>query len=101
LLWLTTGTFADPPAGANGEDLKVRLADTLSRLRLQRAERESLAKPIKVRESNILSALREPSRLLEFNRPLPLPHLLRIMVQLWGEEYAAASSSSSAKGPAK
>ena len=89
LLWLTTGSFVDPQRGPHGEAVLARLADTLRRLRAQRAERASLAKPIRVRESNVLAALREPSRLLDFNRPLPLPRLVGIMNQLWEEEVVA------------
>jgi len=90
LLWLTTGAFADPPRGARGEALLARLSDSLRRLRLQRAERASLTRPIRVRESNVLAALREPGRLLEFNRPMPLPRLVSIMNTLWEEEARAA-----------
>ena len=89
LLWLTTGSFVDPQRGPHGEAVLARLADTLRRLRAQRAERASLAKPIRVRESNVLAALREPTRLLEFNRPMPLPRLVSIMNTLWEEEAAA------------
>ena len=96
LLWLTTGAFADPPRGAHGEALLARLSDALRRLRAARAERASLAKPIRVRESNVLAALREPSRLLEFNRPMPLPRLVGIMNTLWEEEARAALVAASA-----
>jgi hypothetical protein len=89
LLWLATGSFVDPPRGPSGEALLQRLSKSLQRLRLQRAERASLAKPIRVRESNVLAALREPTRLLEFNRPMPLPRLVSIMNTLWEEEAAA------------
>ena len=34
----------------------------------------------------MLAALRDPSRLIVFNRPMPLPSLVPIMVQLWQEE---------------
>lgn len=94
LLWLTTGSFVDPPRGPHGEAVLARLADTLRRLRAQRAERASLAKPIRVRESNVLAALREPSRLLEFNRPLPLPRLVGIMNQLWEEDLQREAAQS-------
>ena len=96
LLWLTTGVFGDAPRGAHGEALLARLGDALRRLRAQRAERASLAKPIRVREGNVLAALREPSRLLEFNRPMPLPRLVMLMNTLWEEEAAAARAAAAA-----
>jgi hypothetical protein len=98
LLWLTTGAIAEPPRGARGEAVLARLADALRRLRAQRAERASQAKPIRVREGNVLAALREPSRLLEFNRPMPLPRLVVLMNTLWEEEAAAARAAAAAAG---
>jgi hypothetical protein len=100
LLWLTTGVFGDAPRGAHGEALLARLGDALRRLRAQRAERASLAKPIRVREGNVLAALREPSRLLEFNRPMPLPRLVALMNTLWEEDAAAARAAAAAAAAA-
>ena len=66
--------------------------------RALRAERDSLSRPIRIRESNVLAALREPSRLLEFNRPLPLPSLIRLLCILWDEGLAAQAVEAARKG---
>jgi len=52
----------------------------------ERAKRKPRStKPVRVRELNILNAFREPNRMVEFNRPLPLPRMIELITQVWQE----------------
>ncbi len=52
----------------------------------ERAKRKPKStKFIRVRELNILNAFREPNRMVEFNRPLPLPRMIELITQVWQE----------------
>jgi hypothetical protein len=91
LQWLATGhhlagaapTAAAPAGAAGGAE---HFAAAVDAARAARAAAAAASRPIRIREHSILAALRDPSRLVVFNRPLPLPSLIPIMVQLWEEE---------------
>ena len=85
LQWLATGACAlpAPPPGSPALD---RFAATVDAARAARAAHAAASRPIRIREHSVLAALRDPSRLIVFNRPMPLPSLVPIMVQLWAEE---------------
>lgn len=89
LSWLSTGVFQLPD---NDRSAMALLESSRALL----AERRATTKPLRIRENNILSALRDPGRLVEFNRPAPLPSIVAIMNLLWQEEAAAALP---ARGP--
>jgi hypothetical protein len=89
LSWLSTGVFQLPD---NDRSAMALLESSRALL----AERRATTKPRRIRENNILSALRDPGRLVEFNRPAPLPSIVAIMNLLWQEEAAAALP---ARGP--
>lgn len=97
-MWLATGKFTSPPPGAQGDRMVAHASEVVRSARALRAERDSLSRPIRIRESNVLAALREPSRLLEFNRPLPLPSLIRLLCILWDEGLAAQAVEAARKG---
>lgn len=83
LQWLATGSLQPPlPAGARLE----QYAAAVEAARAARTAAAASSRPIRIREHSILAALRDPSRLVVFNRPMPLPSLIPIMVQLWEEE---------------
>jgi hypothetical protein len=87
LQWLATGShhLAPGPAAAAAPAAEHFIA-AVDAARAARAAAAASARPIRIREHSILAALRDPSRLVVFNRPLPLPSLIPIMVQLWEEE---------------
>ena len=69
---------------------KSSINDELNRLQLiieeERAKRKPrTTRPVRVREHNILNAFREPHRLVEFSRPLPLPRLIGLITHVWQE----------------
>jgi hypothetical protein len=84
LQWLATGTLypAPPPAGSRPE----RYPAAIDAARAARAASAAASRPIRIREHSVLAALRDPSRLVVFNRAMPLPSLIPILVQLWEEE---------------
>ena len=94
LQWLATGSHhlaagAGPTAAAAAAPADAaaeHFAATVDAARAARVAAAAAARPIRIREHSILAALRDPSRLVVFNRPLPLPSLIPIMVQLWEEE---------------
>jgi len=87
--WLASGrtgivNFVQPQSG------KSSINDELNRLQLiieeERAKRKPrTTRPVRVREHNILNAFREPHRLVEFSRPLPLPRLIGLISHVWQE----------------
>ncbi len=99
LMWLATGKFTAPPTGPQGDRMLAHASEVVRSARALRAERDSLSRPIRIRESNVLAALREPNRLLEFNRPLPLPSLIRLLCILWDEGLLAAEAARKGGAP--
>ena len=81
LQWLATGTTLPSRAGS-----PERFAAAVDAARAARASQQASSRPIRIREHSILAALRDPSRLVVFNRPLPLPNLIPILTALWEEE---------------
>ena len=93
-MWLSSGVFSAPPAGPLGDKALANAAEVVLRERAARVERDSTSRPVRIRESNVLAALREPSRLIEFNRPMPLPSMVRLLCLLWDEEALSVSAKS-------
>jgi len=98
LVWLATGSAAAaaavaaapapapaPAAPGEAEGLARAVADARAALRRPRA------KPVRVREQNILNALRDPHRLVEFSRPLPLPRMIDLITTLWADTSATTT----------
>jgi len=85
-MWLGSGKFFAPPPGPIGDSCLAHASEVLARERALRVERDGASRPVRIRESNVLAALREPSRLIEFNRPMPLPSMVRLLCLLWDEE---------------
>jgi hypothetical protein len=81
LQWLATGTTLPSRAGS-----PEHFAAAVDAARAARAAQQASSRPIRIREHSILAALRDPSRLVVFNRPLPLPSLIPILTALWEEE---------------
>ena len=87
--WLSSGrtgnvNYVQPQSGMSS------INDELNRLQLiieeERAKRKPrTTRPVRVREHNILNAFREPHRLVEFSRPLPLPRLIGLITHVWQE----------------
>ena len=88
LSWLATGRFESISASAS-----AALAAALASARSEQAELRAKKAPVRIRERNILAALRDPLREVEFNRPMPLASLVNICGQLWEEEALLSASA--------
>jgi hypothetical protein len=94
--WLASGAFADVPLTAAGDAALRDAGAALAAARGARRRAGAAARPLAIREGNILAALRDPLRAVEFNRPMPLPALVDILRLLWEEEAAAAARAAPA-----
>lgn len=84
IAWLATGAFVD-------DGRSDAHSAALAAARAARAELRAAAKPVRIREASVLAALRDPSRLVEFSRPMPLAECRRLVCMLWEEETANAA----------
>jgi hypothetical protein len=92
LSWLARGgAFAPVADDAAGAASLAAAAAALDAARAARRRAADAAKPLRIREHNVLAALRDPLRLVEFNRPMPLPAMIDLNNRLWAEEAARAA----------
>ena len=94
--WLVTGNpqyVHGPISGKSSpSDELIRLQLIAEEERAKRKPRSS--RPVRVREHNILNAFREPQRMVEFNRPLPLPRMIELITQVWQEAQQTTAGNS-------
>ncbi len=93
LSWLARGVSAPVPDDAQGNASLRSAAAAVDAARAARKRTAEISKPLRIREHNVLAALRDPLRLVEFNRPMPLPAMVDLMILLWSEEAAVVASS--------
>jgi hypothetical protein len=101
--WLSRGSLAavpSPPTPADDVSHAVAAA-AVDAARVEYRRVTDASKPLRIREHNVLAALRDPTRLVEFNRPMPLPALVDIMRLLWAEEALAAPRAAAPRAPAR
>lgn len=97
LSWLARGVLAPVPDDAHGNASLRSAAAAVDAARAARKRTAEISKPLRIREHNVLAALRDPLRLVEFNRPMPLPAMVDLMILLWSEEAAVVASSTAAQ----
>ena len=91
LSWLARGLSVPVPEGAAGDVSLCSAAEAVEAARAARKRTAEAVKPLRIREHNVLAALRDPLRLVEFNRPMPLPAMVALMILLWDEESVAVA----------
>ena len=97
-MWLATGVASLGAAASSALD-EAALARLLRGVEEARAaRRRPRAKPLRVREQSIIAALREPQRLIELNRPLPLANMVELVRMAWAEAAGAAAGAGAGAG---
>lgn len=88
-----TDTFSSPllsssssssPASPEITKFLIRIAEL--RHQIHHSTMNNNRKPLRINELNILNALRDSNRYIEFNRNLPLSNMIRIINALWEQE---------------
>lgn len=86
LMWLGSGEFKSPGKGRSAILQLRRCASIVQAARFARIEKKLNSKPVEIRKQSIMNALREPTRMVEFNRGMPLASMVEILRALWEEE---------------
>jgi len=93
----TLNSSSSIPSSSTPEVSQLLQQIQLIRQRIHSNQRNT--KPLRINELNILNALRDANRFIEFNRNLPLSNMIKIMNALWEQEGLYTTSNSTTTNP--